>query len=129
MASQLHLIWNPVAGNGAAMQAYQLVTDALAERGVPFTAAKTEHAGHATELAKKAVEEGAEKVIVLGGDGTIREAASALMNTDVSLGIVSCGTGNDIIRPLKIPKEPLAALDQQGVGFHGVSVGAPRGRR
>jgi YegS/Rv2252/BmrU family lipid kinase len=111
MASQLHLIWNPVAGNGAAMQAYQLVTDALAERGIPFTAMKTARAGHGTELGREAVAAGAEKVIVLGGDGTIREVACALMNTDVPLGIISCGTGNDIIRPLKIPKDPLAALD------------------
>ena len=35
MESQLHLIWNPVAGNGAALGAYQIVTDALAERGMP----------------------------------------------------------------------------------------------
>ena len=33
------------------------------------------------------------------------------MNTEVQLGIISCGTGNDIIRPLKIPKDPLAALE------------------
>ncbi len=111
MESQLHLIWNPVAGNGAALGAYQLVTDALAERGIPFSAEKTEYAGHATELARAAVENGAKKVVVLGGDGTIREVASALMNTDVPLGIISCGTGNDIIRPLKIPKDPLVALD------------------
>lgn len=111
MASQLHLIWNPVAGNGAAVGAYTLVTDALAERGIPFTAEKTEYAGHATELAKAAVERGEREIVVLGGDGTIREVACALMNTDAHLGIISCGTGNDIIRPLKIPRDPLAALE------------------
>ncbi len=111
MESQLHLIWNPVAGNGAALNAYELVTDALAERGIPFTAEKTAYAGHATELAKAAIENGVKKIVVLGGDGTIREVASAVIHTDVSLGIISCGTGNDIIRPLKIPKDPLAALD------------------
>ena len=67
MESQLHLIWNPVAGNGAALGAYQLVTDALAERGIPFSAEKTEYSGHATELAKQAVENGAKKIVVLGG--------------------------------------------------------------
>lgn len=111
MTSQLHLIWNPVAGNGAAVSAYELVTDALAERGIPFSAEKTAYAGHATELAKTAVASGIKEIAVLGGDGTIREVASALMNTDAHLGIISCGTGNDIIRPLKIPKDPLAALD------------------
>ena len=111
MVSDLHLIWNPVAGNGAAVSAHQLVTDALAERGIPFSAEKSEYAGHSTELAKKAAQEGAKKIVVLGGDGTIREVACALMNTGVQLGIISCGTGNDIIRPLKIPRDPLAALE------------------
>ena len=111
MLSDLHLIWNPVAGNGAALSAYQLVTDTLAERGIPFTSEKSEYAGNATELAKAAVENGAAKIVVLGGDGTIREVASALMNTNVPLGIISCGTGNDIIRALQIPNDPLAALD------------------
>jgi len=111
MLSDLHLIWNPVAGNGAAVRAYQLVTDALAERGIPFSSEKSEYAGNATELAKAAVENGAKKIVVLGGDGTIREVACALMHTNVPLGIISCGTGNDIIRALKIPNDPLAALD------------------
>ena len=111
MLSELHLIWNPVAGNGAALKAYQLVTDALAERGISFTSEKSAYAGNATELAKEAVANGVKKIVVLGGDGTIREVAMALINTDIPLGIISCGTGNDIVRPLKIPNDPLLALD------------------
>lgn len=111
MVSSLHLIWNPVAGNGAAVGVFQLVADTLAERGIPFSAEKTSYVGHATELAKEAVKNGAERVVVLGGDGTIREVSTALAYTDVKLGIISCGTGNDIIRALKIPKDPLAALE------------------
>lgn len=111
MPSELHLIWNPVAGNGAALRAYELVTDSLAERGIPFTSEKSAYAGNATELAKAAVENGVKKIVVLGGDGTIREVASALLHTNIPLGIISCGTGNDIIRPLKIPNDPLAALE------------------
>lgn len=111
MVSELHLIWNPIAGNGAAQEAFQLITDTLAERGIPFSAEKTAYAGHATELAKTAAENGVQKVVAIGGDGTTREVACGLMNTDVELGIISCGTGNDIIRPLKIPKDPVEALD------------------
>ncbi len=111
MPSELHLIWNPVAGNGAALKAYQLVTDALAERGIPFTAEKSAYAGNATELAKEAAANGVQKIVVLGGDGTIREVAMGLINTNIPLGIISCGTGNDIVRPLKIPNDPLQALD------------------
>ena len=116
MDSLLHLIWNPVAGNGAAISAYQLVADALAERGIAFTSVKSEYSGHATELAKQAVQDGVGKVVVLGGDGTIREVASAMMNTDVPLGIISCGTGNDIIRACR-------------AGDRAHRRGAPDGRR
>jgi diacylglycerol kinase family enzyme len=38
------------------------------------------------------VANGAKKVVAVGGDGTIREVASALIHTDTPLGIVSCGT-------------------------------------
>lgn len=111
MLSELHLVWNPVAGNGAAVKAYEAVTRELATRGVPFESSKSEYPGHAVELAKQALENGAKKIVAIGGDGTIREVASALLNTDVSLGIISCGTGNDIVRPLKIPNDPLQALE------------------
>lgn len=111
MLSELHLVWNPVAGNGAAVKAYETVTRELATRGVPFESSKSEYPGHAVELTKQALENGAKKVAAVGGDGTIREVASALLNTDVPLGIISCGTGNDIVRPLKIPNDPVKALD------------------
>jgi len=111
MLSELHLVWNPVAGNGAAVKAYEAVTRELATRGVPFESFKSEYPGHAVELAKQALENGAKKIAAIGGDGTIREVASALLNTDVPLGIISCGTGNDIVRPLKIPNDPLQALE------------------
>ncbi|HRX59385.1 MAG TPA: diacylglycerol kinase family lipid kinase [Eubacteriales bacterium] len=111
MLSELHLVWNPVAGNGAAVKAYEAVTRELATRGVPFESSKSEYPGHAVELAKQAMENGAKKIAAIGGDGTIREVASALLNTDVPLGIISCGTGNDIVRPLKIPNDPLQALE------------------
>lgn len=111
MVSELHLVWNPVAGNGVALKAYEIVTRELANRGIPFSSAKSEYPGHAAELAKEAVEAGAKKIIAVGGDGTIREVATAVINTDATLGMISCGTGNDIIRPLKIPNDPVAALE------------------
>ncbi len=62
MLSDLHLIWKPCWREMvAAVSAYQLVTDTLAERGIPFTSEKSEYAGNATELAKAAVENGAKK--------------------------------------------------------------------
>ncbi len=54
----------------------------------------TDAAGHATELAREAVQQGADLVLVLGGDGTINEAANGLAFTDVPLGALPAGTAN-----------------------------------
>lgn len=107
----LHIIWNPVAGNGAAVKAYAEITGALDQRGIPFTSAESAYPGHAVELAKQAATQGYDKIIAVGGDGTVREVATALFQTDIPLGIIPCGTGNDMIRPLGISLDPVKALD------------------
>ncbi len=73
----------------------------------------TRHAGHATELAAKAVQDGYEQIFVVGGDGTINETAKALVGTNVALGIIPKGSGNGLARALGIPlryEEALVAL-------------------
>jgi diacylglycerol kinase (ATP) len=54
----------------------------------------TDAAGHATELAREAVEQGADLVLVLGGDGTVNEAANGLAYSGVPLGVLPAGTAN-----------------------------------
>ncbi len=54
----------------------------------------TDAAGHATELAREAVEQGADLVLVLGGDGTINEAANGLAYSGIPLGVLPAGTAN-----------------------------------
>ena len=56
-----------------------------------------------------AVAEGAELVVVCGGDGTVREAASALAGTGVAMGIVPRGTANLYARNLRLPRDPSKA--------------------
>lgn len=109
--SELNIIWNPVAGNGAANAAFQRVCAVLESRGVPFRAAMSEYPGHVTKLAIEAASRGASRVAVLGGDGTVREAATALAGTETALGIIPCGTGNDLVRALGIPKDTDRALE------------------
>ena len=62
----------------------------------------TQRAAHATELATRAAQEGFERILVAGGDGTINEAARALVGKSAALGIIPKGSGNGLARELGI---------------------------
>ena len=108
----LTFIVNPTAGNGYALKIEQQVQAEMARRGLACQFVRTEHPGHATDLAKAASStNGCTGVIAIGGDGTAYEVACGLMNTGVPMGIVPAGTGNDFIKTVSIPKKPLEALE------------------
>ena len=107
----LNLVLNPVAGNGKSLKAFSAVEAVLKEREVPYCVDETAYAGHAMELVKAAQSNGHTPIVVFGGDGTVREAATVLMGTDTPLGIIPCGTGNDLSRALHIPENAREAID------------------
>lgn len=63
----------------------------------------TERPGHATELAKQAIEKKYRMVFAVGGDGTVNEVAKGLLHSNIPLGIIPVGSGNGLARHLQIP--------------------------
>ena len=105
------VIVNPVAGGGrAATVARRLDADLReADAVVRWTA----FAGDAEEIARTARADGRERVVVIGGDGTLQEVVNGLMGVTGDsmpvMGIVPCGRGNDLARSIGLPRSPSVA--------------------
>ena len=80
----------------------------------------TGKASEGVAAARDAAAGGADLVVAVGGDGTVRACAEALAGTGVPLGIIPLGTGNLLARTLGIPAHARAALavalDPRGAG-------------
>ncbi len=66
--------------------------------------------GHATQLARAAVDVGCRRIVAVGGDGTMNEVAQALIGAPAALALVPCGSGNGLALHLGIPTAPRRAL-------------------
>jgi len=105
-------IINPASGNGRGAVVWKSVERALRDRKLPYEAAFTTGPGDATAIAQRmARQETIQSVTAVGGDGTANEAAFGLFGTDVPMGHIPAGSGNDFARNMRLPLEPLAALD------------------
>jgi diacylglycerol kinase (ATP) len=107
-------IINPISGAGmdpaASARRVETIRDELRRRGLDGSIQLTERAGHARELAERAVHERADLVIAWGGDGTVNEVGAGLMRSPTALGLIPAGSGNGLAGALGIPREPHAAL-------------------
>src|SRR3990170_832239 len=65
--------------------------------------------GEATELAREAAQRELPLLFVVGGDGTLNEAANGLAGSETALAAVRAGTVNIWAREIGVPKRPLAA--------------------
>lgn len=116
--NRLFFIVNPVAGIDRAAEGFEKVRKMLDEKGIEYAFDFSDHKGHATEIAKEAVQRGEKTIIAVGGDGTVNEVAAALCNTGVTMGILPFGTGNDLAKVLKLPTDPDDALEVILEGHH-----------
>ncbi|WP_248963137.1 diacylglycerol/lipid kinase family protein [Sphaerisporangium perillae] len=112
MAGELVLLVNPAARGGRTLRLLDPVVRRLREGDRPVSVIVGTSAQDALERACTAVAEGPEALVAFGGDGLVHLAVQAVAGTDVPLGIIPAGTGNDFAGALGIPRrDPLAAAD------------------
>jgi len=100
-------IVNPRSGRAA--RAFAAVRTFAAARLAEVVV--TERRLHAGELARRALDDGCQLIVAVGGDGTINEIASVLAGHDAILGLVPCGSGNGLGRTLGLHGSIDRALD------------------
>ncbi|MDQ3947040.1 MAG: diacylglycerol kinase family lipid kinase [Actinomycetota bacterium] len=98
------------------------------------TLAETTRRGHAERLARGAAHDGADVVVVLGGDGTLNEAANGLAGSDTALAPLPGGSTNVFARTIGVSKDPMEATGQLLASLHRrsyrrIGLGAVNGRR
>ena len=103
-------IINPVSGTSRKGRVREKIEATVDSSVYDWQIRLTERAGHATEIAREAAAQGADVVVAVGGDGTVNETASGLVQTDTALGIVPCGSGNGLARHLDLPLDVKKAV-------------------
>jgi diacylglycerol kinase (ATP) len=106
-------IVNRVSGNGKGLKVWLEIERLLQAKQVNYRVFFTERPKHAIEIAKDLVKnKEAEIVVAVGGDGTIHDVANGLIGSNVPLGCIPAGSGNDFSRGLKGTVDYKKALDQ-----------------
>lgn len=103
---------NPMSGRGRASASAGPALERFRARGVTVEMLDATSAAESRSLATEAVQSGVDALVVVGGDGLIFSVLPAVAGTDVPLGVIAGGTGNDIAREFGLPaKDPAASAD------------------
>ena len=119
MPEPVLLLANPAAGNGRALRRLAAVESLLAACGLEVEARISRAPGHLTELAAAAAQEGRNRLLVAGGDGSLSEVAHGVLGVpgaETALGLVPLGTGNDLIKTAGLPRDWRAACRRLAAG-------------
>ncbi len=104
-------IINPVAGRKQAGKLAPLIKKATYDKGFEAAIYITGCPEDVVEKSEKAVREGCHLVVAVGGDGTISEVVNGIRQSNVVMGVIPAGSGNDFARSLSIPMDFKGALD------------------
>lgn len=117
MKGDWFVVVNPNAGNGMGKKDWKQISILLDKAGLPHTNIVTEHQGHAITLVQRYINMGFNRIIVVGGDGTLNEAVNGILKQrrvyphEIELAMIPVGTGNDWVRTHGIPTDYASAIE------------------
>ncbi len=113
---------NPASANKTTGRAWAGISRRLREAGLEHESRLTTRPGEATELTRQALAEGYRTIVAVGGDGTVNEVVNGFFDGErwlgkgARLGILSRGTGSDLIKTLGLPKDETEAIARLKAG-------------
>ena len=111
MKKKAVFVINLISGTSDKAAIPGLIDQYLDKTKFEYEIAITQYAGHASEIATKAKDDGVDVVVAVGGDGTVNEVARAIVHSNTALGIIPCGSGNGLARHLLLPLNVRKAID------------------
>ncbi|MEK9727411.1 MAG: diacylglycerol kinase family protein [Candidatus Margulisiibacteriota bacterium] len=104
--------WSKVNKRLTASQIINEIKGIFESQGIKFHHSLTEYPGHATQLAKLAIETQVDTIIAMGGDGTINEVINGMVGSDRRLGVIPYGTANVFGLSFDLPTKFRAACEK-----------------
>ncbi|HSN07234.1 MAG TPA: diacylglycerol kinase [Candidatus Angelobacter sp.] len=105
-AGRVVLLLNPTSGRGRASAAAPVAVATLQDSGLEVVQVVGHDAADAAARLRRAIDQAPTAAVVgCGGDGTVNLCLQAVAGTDVALGIVPAGTGNDVARHVGMPSD------------------------
>ena len=104
-ADTIHLFLNPTAGRGRAGRRQPRILELLKRTGIDVEYHASQSLGNLEAQVLQYVNDGAKRIVVAGGDGSVHEAVNGIMRSgsNAALGVIPTGTGNDFAKACDIP--------------------------
>ena len=109
MQNKWFVIVNPASGNDRTKKKWPKIYNELTNQKLEFKFKFTQHKNHSSELIKEAIKQGFTKFICVGGDGTLHNIVNGVLSvnttniSEIKIGIIPIGTGNDWVKNYSIP--------------------------
>ncbi len=111
MSRHIIYIINPISGTRTKKDLQEFIEAKTTAAGISYRVFPSVASGDYSFLHALIKEQKVTDIVIAGGDGTVSQVVSSLMNYNVNFGIIPCGSGNGLAYAANIPKQPGKALD------------------